>query len=58
MFYDKVLPLLWTISIHMRIDLYVVCVKSEKNSIFMKNGKTVICCYSTSEKSQHFLDLG
>ena len=33
-------------------------VKPEKNSIFQKNGKTVICCYSTGGKFGNSLDLG
>ena len=33
-------------------------VKFGKNSIFMKNGKTVIYCYSTGRKFRNFLDLG
>ena len=32
-------------------------VKPEKNSIFLKNGKTVICFYSTGKKYGNFLDL-
>ena len=34
------------------------CVKSGKNSIFLKKGKTIICCYSIGGKSEIFLDLG
>ena len=33
-------------------------VKPEKNSIFLKKGKTVIFRYSIGEKSKKFLDLG
>ena len=33
-------------------------VKPEKNSIFLKNGKTVIYRYSTGGKSRNSLDLG
>ena len=33
-------------------------VKLGKNSIFLKNGKTVICCYRIGGKSGNFLDLG
>ena len=33
-------------------------VKFGKNSIFMKNSKTVICRYSTGGKFGNFLDLG
>ena len=32
--------------------------KTWKNSIILKNGKTVICRYRTGGKSRNFLDLG
>ena len=34
------------------------CETREKNLIFLKKGKTVICCYATGGKSGNFLDLG
>ena len=37
--------------------LHVVPVKPGKNSIFLKNGKMVICRYSTGGKSGNSLDL-
>ena len=33
------------------------CKTREKKSIFLKNGKTVICRYNTGGKSENFLDL-
>ena len=33
-------------------------VKPGKNSIFLKKGKTVICRYSTGEKSGNFINIG
>ena len=33
-------------------------VKFEKNLIFLKKGKTVNCCYSTSENFGKFIHLG
>ena len=38
--------------------LRLIIVKPMKKSIFLKNGKTVICRYSTSGKSENFLNLG
>ena len=32
-------------------------VKPEKNSIFLKKGKTIICRYITGGKSGNFLDM-
>ena len=34
------------------------CKTREKNSIFLKNGKTIIYCYSTGGKSGNSLDPG
>ena len=33
------------------------CKTREKKSIFLKNGKTVICRYNTGGKSENFLNL-